>query len=58
MIEINFTGSCDGCPYADLELVKLSYKWIVRCNHGRACSRIDALIREEDGDGCDYQRKS
>lgn len=44
MIEIKFTGMCEGCQYADLEahrfITNTGYKWIVSCNHNNACERM------------------
>lgn len=46
MIEIKFTGMCEGCQCADLEAHQLitnsGYKWVVLCNHNNACERMKA----------------
>lgn len=41
-IDIVFSGICEGCKYADLELESAEYYlgekyWVVKCNHERAC---------------------
>ena len=44
MIEIKFTGMCEGCQYADLEAHRFrtntGYKWVVSCDHNDACERM------------------
>lgn len=44
MIEIKFTGMCEDCRCADLEVHCLRRdtgdKWIVTCSHKYACERI------------------
>ena len=48
MIEINFTGMCEGCQNADLEAHRLithaGYKWVVLCSHNNACERMKAKM--------------
>ena len=50
MIEIKFTGMCEDCKDADLEVHRLAlhtgYKWMVFCNHNNACERMKAKITE------------
>ena len=52
MIEIKFTGMCEGCQNADLEAHSLrtntGYKWIVTCSHNEACERMMAKMEAED----------
>lgn len=52
MIELNFTGICEDCPYANLELecaTRESYYksyeriWTVKCAHSEACLRAKTL---------------
>lgn len=45
MIEIKFTGMCEDCKAADLEVHRLiinagCYIWTVTCNHNNACERM------------------
>ena len=44
MIELKFTGKCEGCTYADLELVPVALGkkklWGVRCIHDYACEAM------------------
>lgn len=48
MIEIKFTGMCEDCRNADLEVHCLSAatgnRWIVLCNHNNACERMKAKM--------------
>lgn len=53
MIEVKFTGYCEGCPHMDLIADKFidsldhgSY-WKVYCDHEEACDRIEKLMEEE-----------
>ena len=61
MIDINFTGMCENCKCADLELDCLEYtrfdgvvkEWTVRCIHVDACDAMeDRMIEKlrEDGE--------
>lgn len=46
MIELNFTGMCEDCHDADLEVHCLTTLtgniWVVTCNHNNACQRMKA----------------
>ena len=45
MIELVFTGGCEGCNQADVEVEKIDTfygesEYLVRCIHENACERI------------------
>lgn len=46
MIELVFTGMCEDCECADLELDSAEYGdgtmwWTVRCRHAVACDKME-----------------
>lgn len=52
-IELNFTGMCEGCAYAELELTSLHYDfnkkhWEVRCIHHDACNQLAIRMKEKE----------
>ena len=55
MIDINFTGMCENCKCADLELESLEYEycgerrkeWTVRCIHVDACDAMEDRMIEK-----------
>lgn len=51
MIELKFTGKCEGCKYANLELVPVALGkeklWGVRCIHDYAC---EAMLKKSLGE--------
>ena len=51
MIEIKFTGMCEGCQNADLEVhhlrTSVGYKCLISCNHKDACERMKAKMEEK-----------
>lgn len=60
MIELKFTGMCEGCKHASLKLeyedysamFEVSKVWHARCIHAEACddikNRTIEILREED----------
>ena len=54
MIKLEFTGLCEGCEHADLELDCLEFgrfdksekEWSVRCRHADACDAIESRTIE------------
>ena len=41
MVKLEFSGICEGCKVADLELEKSAdNSWEVGCTHKEACERI------------------
>ena len=52
MIEIKMTGMCEGCCYADLELIHLETigygkQWMVNCIHNNACVIMKKRVTDE-----------
>ena len=52
-IEIQFSGMCEGCGKADLDIQSFytstnGNKWFVRCTHEDACNRMLKLTKGED----------
>lgn len=45
MVDLIFTGKCDGCECAELELEETDMfygsKWEVHCTHEDACERME-----------------
>ena len=52
MIEIKFTGMCEGCQHADLEVHRFRAdtgdRWLVFCSHKNACDRIMAKMEVKE----------
>ena len=58
MIEIRYSGICENCKYADLEMrgvdIGIDMKqWIVKCRHEAACNafkmRMEDRTRKREG---------
>ena len=51
MIEIVFTGMCEGCGLADLELINASTpahrNYMITCSHVEVCRRAFFKLQEE-----------
>ena len=56
MIDINYTGMCENCKCADLELDCIEYvnaqggrrkEWTVRCIHDHACDAMEDRMIEK-----------
>ena len=52
MINLEFTGMCEGCEIADLELATQEFfsgkrVWTVSCSHRRACLTARDKIKDE-----------
>ena len=53
MIEIVMTGMCEGCPHADIEIIKLCTVtgekiWDVVCKHEAACKAMKKRFEKKE----------
>lgn len=52
MIEIKFTGMCEDCPCADLEvhcfMTGSINRWVIQCTHHNACVRTKARLEVKE----------
>lgn len=51
MVELKFTGMCEGCGFADLELINAGTlrkrDYVVLCSHEPVCRRYNYELKAE-----------